>query len=64
MLSIPDAYAVCPVCGIHIDIQALKDEESFTGEEATVHIEDAHPEVCTDGCVPYFSIYFRSEESA
>ena len=57
MSRYPDAYAVCPVCGIHIDIQALKDEESFTGEEATRHIEDAHPEVCTDLGVPYFSIH-------
>jgi ferredoxin len=50
-------YAVCPVCAIHIPLTALKDEESFTGEEATVHIEDAHPEVCTDLGVPYFSIH-------
>tara|TARA_R110001583_G_scaffold13263_6_gene57462 strand:- start:8032 stop:8223 length:192 start_codon:yes stop_codon:yes gene_type:complete len=63
-MSIPDAYAVCPVCGIHIDVKVAKDAESFTNEEAIAHIVQAHPEVCNDGCVPYIEIYFRSEESA
>ena len=43
MSPYPNSYAICPVCDIHIPLKAVKDEESFTGEEAALHIEEAHP---------------------